>query len=179
MNSILKENYKSWKDLEKVIESLPTSNEKGEVFEQFAYLYFKIKKKYYQISKIWRVNSIPAIILKKLKIERTDAGIDGLIENIDGTYTAYQVKFRSKRKKPSYSELTKFWQEARYCDAQLTFANCSELTNLSKKNKKHLQILSIELDELDSDFFQNLKEISLKKKIKSNLFKQKNIKKKL
>ena len=114
MNSLLKTNYSSWPELERAIESLATPNERGEVFEEFAFAYFKIRSNYHQVDEVWRVGDIPSKILSTLQIERSDAGIDGLIKHLDGTYTGYQVKFRSNRQKPSYSELTKFWQEARH-----------------------------------------------------------------
>jgi superfamily II DNA or RNA helicase len=171
VNTAFKHLYSSWPELEKVIESLDTPNQRGEVFEEFAFAYFKIRSTYHQVEKIWRVSDIPSIILTSLQIERSDAGIDGLIKHIDGTYTGYQVKFRSGRQKPSYSELTKFWQEARHCDFHLTFANCSELTELSYKNPKHLKILSMELDDLDTEFFRELAKVANEVKPKPNRYK--------
>ena len=156
INRILKDKYTTWQQLEQKIESLPTAYEIGEVFEEFAWLFFKIQSTYYQVKDVWRVKEIPAKILSLLQIERSDAGVDGLIQHVDGTFTGYQVKFRSGRQKPSYSELTKFWQEARHCDFHLTFANCNNLTELSDKNIKHLQILSLTLDELERSFFDEL-----------------------
>jgi len=170
MNSLFKKTYSSWPELEKAIESLGTPNERGEVFEEFAYAYFKIRTTYHQVDEVWRVGDVPSAILSSLQIERSDAGIDGLIKHVDGTFTGYQVKFRSNRQKPSYSELTKFWQEARHCEYHLTFANCTELTELSDKNPKHLQILSLELDDLDSLFFAELYKVATKAKIKPSRF---------
>ena len=170
MNSLFKTTYSSWPELEKEIESLVTPNERGEVFEEFAYAYFKIRSTYHQVDEVWRVGDIPSAILSSLQIERSDAGIDGLIKHVDGTFTGYQVKFRSNRQKPSYSELTKFWQEARHCEYHLTFANCTELTELSDKNPKHLQILSLELDDLDSLFFAELYKVATKAKLKPSRF---------
>jgi superfamily II DNA or RNA helicase len=170
MNSIFKEKYTSWPDLEKGIESLETPNERGEVFEEFALAYFKIRSTYHQVAEVWRVRDIPSRILSRLQIERSDAGIDGLIRHFDGTFTGYQVKFRSNRQKPSYSELTKFWQEARHCDYHLTFASCTELTDLAGKNPKHLQILGLELDELDQLFFDELYRVATETKVKTARF---------
>lgn len=170
MNALLEATYSSWSMLEKAIESLGTPNERGEVFEEFAFAYFKIRSTYHQVDDVWRVVDIPPAILSRLQIERSDAGIDGLIRHIDGTFTGYQVKFRTNRQKPSYSELTKFWQEARHCENHLTFANCSELTELSDKNPKHLQILSFDLDDLDQFFFDQLHNFATKSKSKPPRF---------
>ncbi len=170
MNSLFRATYSSWPELEKAIEALGTPNERGEVFEEFAFAYFKIRSVYHQVDQVWRVSDIPPAILSSLQIERSDAGIDGLIKHVDGTFTGYQVKFRSNRQKPSYSELTKFWQEARHCEYHLTFANCTELTELSDKNPKHLQILSLDLDDLDPFFFAELNKVATKAKLKPARF---------
>lgn len=155
-NSIYQRKFTSWSELEKIIESFGTTKEKGNAFEEFVYAYLTIKKDLYQIDKIYQVNEIPKEILDKYQIERTDAGIDGLYVRIDGTVAAYQVKFRNNREKPSYEELTKFWQEARYVDYQFTIANSYSLTPHSKKNPKHYSILVDEFDKLGSNFFEQL-----------------------
>ncbi len=155
-NSIYQHKFTSWSELEKIIESFGTTKEKGNAFEDFVYVYLTIKKDLYQIKEIYRVNEIPKEILDKYQIERTDAGIDGLYVRNDGTVTAYQAKFRNGREKPSYEELTKFWQEARYVNYQFTIANSYSLTPHSKKNPKHYSILVEEFDKLDSIFFEQL-----------------------
>lgn len=155
-NSIYQHKFTNWSELEKIIESFGTTKEKGNAFEEFVYVYLTIKKDLYQINQIYRVNEIPKEILDKYQIERTDAGIDGLYVSVDGTVTAYQAKFRNNREKPSYEELTKFWQEARYVDYQFTIANAYSLTRLSKKNPKHYSILVDEFEKLDSIFFEQL-----------------------
>ena len=59
-NEIIKKRYLSWKELESQIEQIPNDQNylKGEIFEQFVYLYFKIKKQYYQLKNIYRIRDL-------------------------------------------------------------------------------------------------------------------------
>jgi len=103
-NELLKEKYQNWSQLENKIENLPTSYEKGEVFEQFIFAYLSLNKQLYQIDEIFRASDIPSKYLEKYKIEKKDSGIDGFLILNNKKAAAYQVKFRTGRKKPSYDE---------------------------------------------------------------------------
>ena len=164
-NQILKSRYSDWSSIEKEIEKLSTTYLKGEVFEQFIYAYLLLNKQLYQINELYRSSEIPNKYLKKYKLEKKDSGVDGLIILNNGKAAAYQVKFRTDRKKPSYDDLAKFWVEAQHTDLNYTIANCYSLTNLSKKQEKHLQILVDDLDILDDDFFQSLYTLTNKQKV--------------
>ena len=153
VHPILKAKAQSWKELEKLIEALPTTRERGEVFEQFIYFYFTIKKDLYQIAEIYREKDIPIKYRKKFNLESTDVGVDGLLILDNGESAGYQVKFRTNRERPSYGELTKFWNEARLTDHHYTIANCYVLSRLCAKHKQHLSILVDQFDSLDSYFF--------------------------
>ncbi|MDC0596556.1 DEAD/DEAH box helicase family protein [Candidatus Pseudothioglobus singularis] len=155
-NSLLKKRFKDWRSLELEIEQLESTYEKGDIFEQFVYAYLSINKQLYQIKEIYHSKEIPSRYLKKYRLEKKDSGVDGLIILNNKQSAAYQVKFRSGRKKPSYSELAKFWTEARFTDLNYIIANCYSVTNLSKKQEKHLQILVNDFDSLDANFFDSL-----------------------
>jgi superfamily II DNA or RNA helicase len=150
---LLRKKIKNWAGLEQRIEQLPTTKEKGDVFEQFVYIYLSLRKTLYQISELYPEKQIPLAIRKKLELERIDCGVDGLAILTNGKCLAYQAKFREKREKPSYQELSKFWAEARLADYQYTIANCYSLSRLVEKNRKHLSILVDEFDRLNEDFF--------------------------
>lgn len=154
--TLFKTKYESWSEIEKVIEALPTTYEKGEAFEQFVFAYLIIKKQLYQVKEIYRAKDIPTKYLAQFKIEKKDSGVDGLIIRNDNSSAAYQVKFRAGRSKPSYNELTKFWVEGKHTVFNYTIANCYSVTNLSQKNEKHLQILVDEFELLDKIFFDEL-----------------------
>lgn len=167
---ILKKKYANWSELENIIENLPTTKQKGDVFEEFVYAYLIIKKQLYSIKELYMSKDIPVEYLEKYKIEKIDSGIDGLIIREDGLAAAYQVKFRTGRNTPSYDELAKFWVEAKNTDLNYVIANCYYLTGLAKKNDKHLQILVDEFSILDEEFFSELHSftntLSIKEKVR-------------
>lgn len=168
---VLYQSFKSWDELESLIEELPTKKMKGDAFEDFVYAYFSIKRDLYQIEEHWPYKKAPLELKLKLGMDPTDCGADGLIRFKDGSIAAYQAKFRSGRVKPPYEELAKLWAEARACDYQYTVANCYSLTDLAKKNKKHLQVLCDEFDNLDEFFFGELKKLINKKKLVKHFYK--------
>jgi len=171
ISNVLKIRYQSWNELEKQIESLSTTTERGEVFEQFVFAFLKIKSDLYQIKEVYRSKEIPIEIREKYSIEAKDSGIDGIFILSDGKCCAYQVKFRTGRSIPSYAELSKFWVEAKHTDYNYTIANCYYVTKLASKNDKHLSILVEELDKLDPIFFNNLYEFVNNSKVKKILAK--------
>ena len=161
---LLKNRFNNWFELEKQIESIEGSNkEKGDIFEDFVYAYLEINKAYYQIEKHWQGKDTPIDIKENLDIEINDAGVDGLIKFNDGKYGAYQAKFRSGRKKPSYEEISKFWAESRNCDRKYVIANSFDLTKLTSKEPNHYQILGNDFMKLSSDFFEELYSLTNKK----------------
>ena len=164
-HQILQERFDKWLGLEKAIEGLSDSVERGEVFEQFVYVYLNLKKNFYQINRVYRRKDIPIKIRKKLKLEKTDYGVDGVFILKNGNIAAYQVKFRSKRTKPSYSELSKFWSEAEHADFHYTIANSYELPKVVKKKIKHMAILVGSLENLDQEFFKEFNEFVKKGKV--------------
>ena len=162
---LLQEKIKNWEELERAIEALKDPVERGEVFEQFVYVYLNLKKIFYQMDKVYRRKEIPLPVRKRLKLEKTDYGVDGVFILKNGAIAAYQAKFRSKRTKPSYPELSKFWSEAEYADYQYTIANSYELPRVAKKKIKHMAILVGSFENLDEEFFRELREFVKKEKI--------------
>ena len=179
-HDILKDKHSDWRSIETAIEALPKSNDKGEVFEQFVYAYLKLHQQLYQIQDVYRAGSIPTQYLNQYQLEKKDSGVDGLMILKNQKAAAYQAKFRTNRKKPSYDELAKFWVEAQHTDFNYTIANCYSITKLAQKQAKHLQILVDDFDNLDADFFEQLYEFTNNSKtIKRKIFEpydfQKNI----
>lgn len=54
-SNLLKKHYSDWPSLEKAIEALPTAKARGNVFEEFTFAYFTIKKQMYQIAEIYHL----------------------------------------------------------------------------------------------------------------------------
>ena len=59
LHQLLKNKISSWRELEKQIEQLPTTKERGDVFEQFVFCYLGIKKNLYQIQCHYMAENIP------------------------------------------------------------------------------------------------------------------------
>ncbi len=164
IKQVLKTRYSCWIELEKEIEKIIDTIEKGDAFEQICYFYFMYHKSLYQIEEIYSPKitgrEIPRSIEIKLKLSHKDDGVDGVFITTDGKYTAYQAKFRSHRKCPSSNELNNFWAEAEYADNRLVIANCAALPKDTGKRKSGSTILVDKFDSLKEDFFQYLYEVA-------------------
>ena len=80
-SNLLKKHYSDWPSLEKAIEALPTAKARGNVFEEFTFAYFTIKKQMYQIAEIYPSADIPDKYRKAFKLgnkQHQDSGVDGL-----------------------------------------------------------------------------------------------------
>ena len=155
-NDLLKEEFICWEDLEKQIAKIEDNKEKGDVFEEFTYAYFRLNKDIYEISDVYMSKDIPQNIIERLKLENTDHGVDGVLVTDDDKLIAYQVKFRSDRSSPSYKELSTFWTESEYADYRCIVSNCFELVQISDKKKHQFTILLDQFLRLNSQFFKNL-----------------------
>lgn len=153
-DKIFKTRYTRWEDIEKAIESLGTTKEEGDAFEQFAFAYFTYFKNEYQIAELYMGPDIPDKYRIKYKLEDKDYGVDGLFILDNGASVSYQVKFRKGHASPSYSDLATFWAESEYTDERCIFANCYELPEQSYKKKVQFTVLRDEFDKLDDDFFE-------------------------
>ena len=57
-HSLLKSRFTKWEDLEKEIEKLPTTKQRGDVFEEFIFCYLELKKSLYQIESHYMAKDI-------------------------------------------------------------------------------------------------------------------------
>lgn len=162
IKEVLKKKFESWEELEKAIEKISDTTEKGDAFEQVCYFYLMYHKNLYQIKDLYTSkiegSEIPRHIENLLKLSHKDDGVDGVYVTKDGKYTAYQCKFRSGRRSPSSNELNDFWSEAEYADNRLVMANCVSLPKDTIKRKKGSSILVDKFDDLDGSFFRYLYE---------------------
>jgi predicted helicase len=157
-NSVFSKEYATWGNLEAELEQIECPKEKGTAFEQFVFAYFTYFKDIYLISELYMENSIPPELRTKVKLEKRDSGVDGLIIKEDGRTIAYQAKFRSGQQAPPYDELTSFWAESEHADERCIFANCYELPKQAYKKKNQFAILRNELNSLKPEFFKWLYE---------------------
>ncbi len=152
--------YNNWSDLEEEIRQIQETTEKGDVFEQFCFLFLLYHKDIYRISKVWSDkipgHEIPNEIRDKYKLEKNDFGVDGMSLLTTGGVEAWQAKFRSDQSSPTATELATFWSEAEYCDSKRTLANSTRLPIVAGKKINHDHTLLDRLLELDLDFFQTI-----------------------
>lgn len=160
---MLQNQYSSWREIEQLIEGLASTQEKGDVFEQFVYAYLIINSDYYQIKEVYMGKDIPTDIRNKLVLEPTDYGVDGVFVLRDGTIAAYQAKFRHARGTATVRELATFWSEASRADFKYVIANATELPKQAVKHSS--SILADRFDELDKDFFDALYLFTNKQKV--------------
>ena len=157
LNKFFSQSFKSWVEVEEKIRHLPTAHERGEIFEQFVYLYLHLNKDYYQIKELYRLADLPDKYRKSLALENTDYGVDGVWVLEDGTFSAYQAKFRESRQSATVRELATFWAEASKANHKYIIANS---VDLPKQADKHgYSILVDTLESLDELFFKQIIEI--------------------
>ncbi|HMR18504.1 MAG TPA: DEAD/DEAH box helicase family protein, partial [Sphingobacterium sp.] len=146
--------YENWTQLEAGINALATAQERGEIFEQFVYLYLFLHQDYYQIKELYRFRDTSESLRVKLSLENTDYGIDGIWILEDGTCAAYQAKFRESRQSATVRELATFWAEAQKADHKYVIANAVDLPK--QANKHGYSILVDTFESLERDFFKDI-----------------------
>jgi predicted helicase len=160
MHKLFETWYTNWEELEKTIEAIENTKEKGDAFEEFVFFYFDYYKALYQIQDVFAQvipeKQVPEDILEKLKLEKIDHGVDGVAVLKSGGILAYQVKFRSGRAQPTAKELATFWAEAERADLRCIVANAFGLPAYSRKMQNHLAVLGDKFLSLDSAFFESL-----------------------
>jgi len=87
----------NYKDFHNLLSSF-TEKQKGDLFEEFCVLIFKLHPFYKNITKeAYLLKDVPITILDKLNLPANDIGIDVIVITNDDKYYAVQVKFRSNR----------------------------------------------------------------------------------
>jgi superfamily II DNA or RNA helicase len=160
MHSVFKKKYANWAELEQEIQKIADDTEKGNAFEEFVYFYFHFHQKLYQAKTIYaRVfpeRAIPHTLIKELKLENIDYGVDGVIVLDNSELVAYQAKFRSGRVSPTATELATFWAEGEYAHYRCVVANTFSLPRVAAKKRNHLAILVDKFLDLQQEFFEAL-----------------------
>ena len=163
-------NYKfnNFDDFQKKVSNLD-SDEKGEIFEIFAYSYFKLFHRKYNVKFIYREKDIPENLKVKYDLENTDYGVDGIILTSDDKCIAYQVKYRSDHN-ISYRELSTFISESENVDYRCIFTNCENIPKPIRKKNNLFSVMLSDLKNLDDSFFTNLYELNSKKVLTKRKF---------
>ncbi len=92
---------KSFKDLDRTLKKL-IKNKKaklaGSIFEYLTKLFLEVSPEYKtKLRKVYLLNEIPTAVKRKLKLPKTDEGIDLIAETFDNEYWAIQCKYRSDK----------------------------------------------------------------------------------
>lgn len=162
--------YKSFEQLEKEICKIQDLKEKGDIFEQFVKAYFVLNKQLYQLKEVYLFNEIPYPIKKLLQLEKKDYGVDGILVLTDNKIAAFQVKFRSDRSTPPFSELSTFLSESFKSDYKYIISNSYEIPSSVRKHPNIIEVLVNTLEALDGSFFEELYNLcSFKKPITKKL----------
>lgn len=169
MIDIFKTKYSDWNSLERTIEAIGDNKAKGDAFEYFCYFYLKFLSDLHQIKEIYCPivdnRPFPKHVVEKLRLEKTDYGVDGVFINNAGDYIAWQAKFRSGRTGLTSRELSTFWAEAEYADYRLIISNTHILPNVAHKKTGHLSALVDRFISLDEDFFSSLYQSAISQNI--------------
>ena len=173
---------KSWKDLNKTLESFTKSKRSklaGDIFEYLTKLYLETAPHYKsKLRKVYLLNEVPGNIKKKLNLPNTDEGIDLIAETFDKEYWAIQCKYRSDPNETLTvkGDLSTFNNLAfTYCK-NITHAIVCATVNKPPKKIKLLKSIGFETLETwlaldDADLFTQIKAKAVGKVYKPTIFK--------
>jgi len=176
------QNSKSWKDLNKTLESFTKSNRSklaGDIFEYLTKLYLETVPHYKsKLRKVYLLNEVPNNIKKKLNLPNTDEGIDLIAETFDKEYWAIQCKYRSNPNETLTvkGDLSTFNNLAfTYCK-NITHAIVCATVNKPPKKIKLLKSIGFETLETwlsldDGDLFAQIKAKAVGKVYKPTILK--------
>ena len=172
INPVLLNKYYSYKEWESAVEKIENTKEQGDAMELFVYYYLSTHSAYYEIKEIYTEDTIPSDLRSKLKLEKKDNGVDGVIVRNDDKTIAYQVKFRSNNATPTARELSTFWAESEYADYRLICANCKSLPKVTDKKRNQMSLLLDSFINLDETFFDGFNDFLNNKIIDTTLGEQ-------
>ena len=117
----------SFLELEKRIHALPVEDT-GDAFEVFIEAYLATQK-INQAKGIWPEKVIPPHLTAKFNLgQRKGVGVDGIYEGTDGTWCAYQVKFRSAPNL-TYKEVSSFFGITEAFEQRVVITNCNRVAS--------------------------------------------------
>jgi superfamily II DNA or RNA helicase len=112
----------SWDDFWERANALPTTKDKGTLFERLTQLYLLTQPEYQsRLKNVWNAAiDLPSRVRKRLSLPLNDEGIDLIAETRDGEFWAIQCKFRKNTTKAlTRKELSTF--------TSLAFATCKNI----------------------------------------------------
>lgn len=141
----------TFRELEERIAALTTAGERGDAFEVFAEAYLATQPTI-QAADVWPFELIPHSLKAQLRLPRSsDQGIDGVVKTRTGELHAYQVKFRTGRARPTWTEISTFFGLADRADQRIVFTNAPDLGTTITERRDFYCITSAELDALSRE----------------------------
>lgn len=117
----------SFAEFEQRVNQIEEEKDRGDVFEIFIEGYLATQP-IVQCKQHWIVGSIPLSLRERFKLPNDGTGIDGIYETTDGTYVAYQVKYRQKSNL-TYQEVAPFLGITEGFKDRVIFTNASTLAH--------------------------------------------------
>jgi superfamily II DNA or RNA helicase len=162
-------NINSWDDFTSKLESL-SKKEKGDAFELLTKLYFKLSPKYSFYDEVWMLSEVPVSVIEELGIPSHDLGIDLIAKN-GNEYHAIQCKYHTdKNQSVTFKQVSTFISllESNNKFTQGYICSSADITsrNYNKLNTKPINlVLSDSWQELEKEFFENVRHYLSKKKV--------------
>ena len=128
----------------------------GDAFEVFVEGWIATSHRF-QAKQIWPASTLPVSLRKNLNLSATGTGGDGVYEDLNGEYVAYEVKFRSTRRVP-YSEVAKFLGAPAEAKRRTFFTNANDINAFAKTTKNFDQILGHDFDALTAEDLSRISE---------------------
>lgn len=148
----------SFSELEIKISNLATTEDRGDAFEVFAEAYLATQK-ITQAREVWPFGTASQEQLRSLSLDTCrDMGVDGTYTTVDDELRAYQVKFRSKRPKLRWEELSTFMGLTDGVSQRVLFTNCETLPALMQDRSGFVPIRGSDLDRLTPQDFEAMRE---------------------
>ncbi len=157
----------SWDKVHRDIQTLPTTKKQGDTFEQFCWLFLTESGEY---KTVWLQKDIPHTIGKKLKLDKSDHGIDVLVKTKDGRYLGVQCKWRSDETKTlrwSGDKLANMVAHQKL-DGYIIFSNANKVDTytLEQVGEDLITFLYTDLNALEEKNFENYRRLDQKKELK-------------
>ncbi len=162
-------NINTWDDFTSTLENL-NKKEKGDAFELLTKSYFKLSPKYSFYDEVWMLSEVPVGVIEELGIPSHDLGIDLIAKN-GNEYHAIQCKYHSdKNQSVTFKEVSTFISllesNAKFTQGYICSSADVTSRNYNKLNTKPINlVLSDSWQELELEFFENVRNYLSKKKV--------------
>lgn len=160
----------SWRQLKPELSKLNTTKSStsrkktiaGKVFEYFCKYYFIVDPTQDEYETVWMYEEIPENIRTDLQLPPIDHGIDILLKNRDGEYSAVQCKFKNDESKSlswSGDKIANVFALGTNCKYVVVISNCSDVTKVAQGFKeKYTQFLYDRLSDISAETFDRIRQ---------------------